>query len=165
MTKTSLVLTILGQDRPGLVDSLAQVVAEHGGNWVESRMAHLAGQFAGILRVEVAADRAELLTVALQDLAGTGLESVVQPDLVPTVEGQPPPVQLSLVGQDRPGIIREISQVAGGPGGECRGVEYRVHKTLPIPGKRCSVPRPSCGCRRMFRPMHSAKPWNRWPPT
>ena len=39
MPKTSLVLTILGQDRPGLVDSLAQVVAEHGGSWVESRMA------------------------------------------------------------------------------------------------------------------------------
>jgi len=116
MSKTSLVLTIIGQDRPGLVDSLAQVVAEHGGNWVESRMAHLAGKFAGILRVEVAAEQAELLNAALQDLAGAGLESVVHPISSPPVEGQPPPVQLSLVGQDRPGIIREISQVLAAQG-------------------------------------------------
>ncbi|MGI9430405.1 MAG: glycine cleavage system protein R, partial [Bythopirellula sp.] len=62
MSKTSLVLTVLGQDRPGLVDAIAQAVADHGGNWVESRMAHLAGHFAGILRVEVDADQAEALT-------------------------------------------------------------------------------------------------------
>lgn len=116
MSKTSLVLTILGQDRPGLVDSLAQVVAEHGGNWVESRMAHLAGQFAGILRVEVAAEQAEPLTNALKSLAGTGLESVVHPDLAVPVDCQTPPVHLSLVGQDRPGIIREISQVLASHG-------------------------------------------------
>ena len=50
---TDLVLTLIGPDRPGLVESLAKRVTAHGGNWVESRMAHLAGQFAGILRVEV----------------------------------------------------------------------------------------------------------------
>ena len=50
-----LVLTLIGADRPGLVESLAKRVAAHRGNWVESRMAHLAGQFAGILRVEVPA--------------------------------------------------------------------------------------------------------------
>jgi glycine cleavage system regulatory protein len=116
MSKTSLVLTILGQDRPGLIDSLAQVVAEHGGNWVESRMAHLAGQFAGILRVEVAAEQAEPLTEALKNLAGAGLESVVQRDLAAPVEGLPPLVLLSLVGQDRPGIIREVSQVLAAHG-------------------------------------------------
>jgi glycine cleavage system regulatory protein len=116
MSNTSLVLTVLGRDRPGLVDSLAQVVAEHGGNWVESRMAHLAGQFAGILRVEVAVEQAEPLTTALKNLAGVGLESVVQPDLAAPAEGQPPLVQLSLVGQDRPGIIREVSQVLAAHG-------------------------------------------------
>ncbi len=116
MPKTSLVLTILGQDRPGLVDSLAQTVAEHGGNWVESRMAHLAGQFAGILRVEVDPQQAEPLTAALKNLAGVGLESVVHPDLAAPVGGKLPLVQLSLVGQDRPGIIREISQVLAAHG-------------------------------------------------
>lgn len=111
MPKTSLVLTILGADRPGLVDSLAQVVARHGGNWVESRMAHLAGQFAGILRVEVDAQQAEALSAALQNLSSVGLESVVHPDRAAASDSQLPVVQLSLVGQDRPGIIREISRV------------------------------------------------------
>jgi len=116
MHKTSLVLTILGQDRPGLVDSLAQVVAEHGGNWVESRMAHLAGQFAGILRVEVDPQQAEPLTAALKNLAGAGLEAVVRPDRAPPIDVKQPLVQLSLVGQDRPGIIREISHVLAAHG-------------------------------------------------
>ena len=45
--KSYLVMTVLGNDRPGLVRSLADTVASHGGNWLESRMARLAGQFPG----------------------------------------------------------------------------------------------------------------------
>ena len=82
MSKTSLVLTILGDDRPGLVEPIARVVADHGGNWLESRMAHLAGQFAGILRVEVDADHAEALAAALRGLRDAGLESIIHPDAV-----------------------------------------------------------------------------------
>lgn len=116
MSKTSLVLTILGKDRPGLVGQVAELVAAHRGNWIESRMAHLAGQFAGILRVEVDADRAGPLTDAIAALSSEGLESVVHAD--PTL-GQPsnlPIVRLDLVGQDRPGIVREISRVLAAQG-------------------------------------------------
>lgn len=115
MSRTSLVLTVLGEDRPGLVDAIAQVVVDHGGNWIESRMAHLAGQFAGILRVEVDADKADALKEAINQLGnqpgGGGLESVVHADVVGAAPSENPVVQLSLVGQDRPGIVREISQV------------------------------------------------------
>jgi len=111
MSKTSLVLTILGQDRPGLVDSIAQAVAQHNGNWVESRMAHLAGQFAGILRVEVDADQAEALKTALGSLAEGGLQSTIHADASESVTTEKTVVQLSLVGQDHPGIVREISRV------------------------------------------------------
>ncbi len=111
MPKTSLVLTLLGEDRPGLVDAIAQTVAAHGGNWVESRMAHLAGQFAGILRVEVDAGRAEALTAAIRLLSEGGLKSTVFADAAEPNASQEPAVQLSLVGQDRPGIVREISRV------------------------------------------------------
>ncbi len=116
MGTTSLVLTVLGDDRPGLVESLARVVAEHGGNWVESRMAHLAGHFAGILRVEVDADRAEALAAALRALAASGLESIVHPDVATAAPLDRPLVRLDLVGQDRPGIVREISRVLAGQG-------------------------------------------------
>ncbi len=111
MPKTSLVLTILGEDRPGLVDSIAQTVAAHNGNWVESRMARLAGQFAGILRVEVDAEQAEALTAAISSLSEGGLKSTVLADAVEPDASQKPAVHLSLVGQDRPGIVREISHV------------------------------------------------------
>src|SRR3954462_12634812 len=77
MPNTSLVLTVLGQDRPGLVESIARVVAEHGGNWIESRMAHVAGHFAGILRVEIGANQSEALTAALRGLAASGLELII----------------------------------------------------------------------------------------
>lgn len=111
MSKTSLVLTILGQDRPGLVESIAQLVAEHDGNWVESRMAHLAGQFAGILRVEVDEDQADTLTAAIGALAEGGLKSTVLTTAAESTNDQRPIVKLSLVGQDRPGIVREITRV------------------------------------------------------
>lgn len=116
MEHTSLVLTILGPDQPGLVDSLARIVAEHGGNWLESRMAHLAGQFAGILRVEVAAERAESLTAAIKELTASGLETVVSANpTLPLVAGGTV-VQLDLVGIDQPGIVRRISQVLAARG-------------------------------------------------
>lgn len=113
---TSLVLTILGQDRPGLVESIAQLVADHGGNWLESRMAHLAGQFAGILRVEVPEDQAENLTAALRTLSDRGLESVVQTDGTAAPALPTPLVLLDVMGQDRAGIIREISRVLAASG-------------------------------------------------
>ncbi len=119
MSNTSLVLTILGADRPGLVESIARVVAEHGANWIESRMAHLAGQFAGILRVEVDADRAEALATALGALSAAGLQSIVTPDPAAACGlalSERPPIRLELVGQDRPGIVREITRVLASHG-------------------------------------------------
>jgi glycine cleavage system regulatory protein len=116
MDKTSLVITILGRDQPGLVDSLAAIVAEHGGNWVESRMAHLAGQFAGILRVEVAADRSAGLTAAIKDLQSRGLDSMVCTDLSQVTPAIGTIARLDLMGLDQPGIVRKISQVLAAQG-------------------------------------------------
>jgi glycine cleavage system regulatory protein len=116
MNKTSLVLTVLGQDHPGLVDSLAGVITEHGGNWVESRMAHLAGQFAGILRVEIDADKAEALTAAVKALTPSGLESMVSSDTTPAADTTGTVVQLDLMGVDQPGIVRKVSQVLAARG-------------------------------------------------
>src|ERR1044072_596548 len=76
----SLVMTVIGNDRPGLVDSVASIVAEHGGNWLESRMSRLGGQFAGIVHVEVPADREQSLTKALKALDARGLSVVVHSD-------------------------------------------------------------------------------------
>ena len=106
----SIVLTVIGDDQPGLVDKLSAVIAEHGGNWEESRMAQLAGKFAGILRVSVADAQAEALTAAFQALDEEGLLHITA---APTDDGpaqtRKRALHLELVGQDHPGIVHDIS--------------------------------------------------------
>src|SRR5512135_3457920 len=105
----SLVMTVIGRDRPGLVESVAGLVAEHGGNWLESRMSRLGGQFAGILRVEVPGENERPLVAALKQLESRGLTVVVHADR-PQAGARPARQNvLEIVGQDRPGIVREIS--------------------------------------------------------
>ena len=104
-----LIITLVADDRPGIVEQVALVVARHGGNWQESRLATLADKFAGIVRVSVAeADHADLEAglLALRE------ESVV----VQVAHGASGAAlltrrqTLSVVGNDRPGIVREVSQ-------------------------------------------------------
>jgi glycine cleavage system regulatory protein len=112
----TLVMTIIGADRPGLVQLIATRVADHGGNWLESRMCHLGGQFAGILRAEVPGARVDELVKALQTLESAGLnvtihtESGAAPSAIGSVAA------LELVGQDRPGILRLVAGVLAAHG-------------------------------------------------
>ena len=109
---THLVLTVIGPDRPGLVSVLSDTIAAGGGNWLDSRMASLAGQFAGILLVDVASDRADELRAALQQLEGMGLRLVVaQGPVESAAVDHGRGLKLELIGQDRPGIVRDISRV------------------------------------------------------
>jgi glycine cleavage system regulatory protein len=106
----SLVLTVIGDDRPGIVERLAEQVLSVGANWEESRMARLSGKFAGLLRVSVDAARADDLASRLMALDSGGLTVVVER----TGEEHAAPVRalrLELVGNDHPGIIRDISRV------------------------------------------------------
>ncbi len=108
----TLVMTVIGADRPGLVQLVASRVADHGGNWLESRMCHLGGQFAGILRVEVAAERVDELVGALHRLEKDGLRVLVHSEgggAAAKIAGAVAVVEL--VGQDRPGILRSVSGV------------------------------------------------------
>jgi glycine cleavage system regulatory protein len=105
------VLTLAGPDRPGLISLVSEQVAAHGGSWTESRVAHLAGQFAGIVLASLPDDRIEPLRAAFVGLGSHGLTATLH-DAADT----PPPapeaaVSLSLVCQDRPGIIRDITRV------------------------------------------------------
>ena len=101
---------MVGADRPGLVESVAQIVASHGGNWLESRMARLGGQFAGIARVSIPADREAELRAALVGLDPKGLKVVVAPDpAAAPVAKAGVSVRLELVGLDRPGIVHQVT--------------------------------------------------------
>jgi glycine cleavage system regulatory protein len=111
-------MTIIGQDRPGLVESVARIVAGHGGNWLESRMSRLGGEFAGILRIEVPAEKRTALLNALATLQSGGLAVVVRPDdkPVPATAAAGRPAKIELVGHDKPGIVREITSALAAAG-------------------------------------------------
>lgn len=103
-----LVLTVIGDDRPGLVGELSAAIAAHQGNWLESSMSHLSGKFAGIVKVAVPGAQAEALKAALGRLAALKV-------MAESAAGKSVPagrrLKLALVGHDRIGIVREVSQV------------------------------------------------------
>ena len=111
--QTQLVLTILSDDKPGVVELLAHTITNHQGNWLESRMAHLAGKFAGILQVAVDSDSEAALREALGGLVDQGVKVVVEAAAA-SVKPSGKAFQFSVVGADRPGIVLEIAQAFAG---------------------------------------------------
>ena len=106
---TTLVLTFIANDRSGLVETLSETVTGQGGNWLESRMAHLAGKFAGIARIEIPPAKATALKDALLALESEGFSLTIEESTAGTaIEGTM--LSLDLVGPDHPGIVREISR-------------------------------------------------------
>ena len=106
---TSLVVTAIGPDRPGIVNELSDAAQRFGANWAASRMANLAGQFAGMVHFEVAEDRADALCKALSALESSGLRIVIARSPAGAAPGARRRVRLELVGHDRPGIVRDLS--------------------------------------------------------
>ena len=107
---TFLVLTVSGPDRPGLVEALSQTVANHRGSWLESRMARLAGHFAGVLRVSVPEEQVDALTRALQSLETKSLQIGVARSEMEPPASDARALRLEILGSDRPGIVRDISR-------------------------------------------------------
>ena len=105
----SLVVTVIGKDRPGLVESVSAVIEDAGASWVESRMAHLAGHFAGILRASVPAEKVEALTDSLQGLTASGLRVAVERSFEAS-EPRGNILCLELIGSDRPGIVHKVAE-------------------------------------------------------
>lgn len=104
------VMTMIGNDRPGLVEKVAGLVASHGGNWLESRMCHLGGEFAGILRLSIPGASEASFTNGLKELETGGLSIALRKDTAAAPAGERTYTQLEILGQDRPGIVREISR-------------------------------------------------------
>lgn len=124
-----LVLTVIAPDQPGLVEKLAQCVAEHGGNWLESRMSRMAGQFAGIVRVDVPAEAHAELGRALEALESQGIRLLLAPS---GAEPEPEwrPILLDVVGNDRPGIVRDITRLLAEHGVNLESLDTEV---VPAP--------------------------------
>ncbi|WP_137938637.1 ACT domain-containing protein [Chitinivorax sp. B] len=104
-----LVLTVIGDDKPGLVEQLSVTISRHQGNWLESSMSHLAGKFAGILKVSIPSNQADALKAALGNLSQLKVIAETSVDATPKQFNRK--LTLNLVGNDRIGIVREVSQV------------------------------------------------------
>jgi glycine cleavage system regulatory protein len=105
-----LVLTVIARDKPGIVEALSHEISRHDANWLGSRMARLAGEFAGIVEVSAPDASAEALRQALAGLGEKGLRVHVHESSLSEEQGFARILLLELVGHDRPGIVREIAQ-------------------------------------------------------
>ncbi len=104
----TMILSVVGSDRPGLTQALADAVLAAGGNWLESHLSRLGGLYVGSVRVEVAPDQVEALRDAVRAVDAQGLEVRIAPAIEePGLTGEA--VAFSLVGQDRPGIVRQVT--------------------------------------------------------
>jgi glycine cleavage system regulatory protein len=131
----ALVLTVIGEDRPGLVEALAELISAHDGSWDESRMARLAGHFAGVVQIHLPDERAEGLIAALPSLHERGLSaSVVDSDWPLAAVDHRQSIRLELVGQDRPGIVREISSALAALGVSVQDLRTVV-ESAPMSGE------------------------------
>lgn len=103
-------ITFIADDRPGVVRSLSEAVVRHGGNWLESRMAKLAGRFAGIVRVAVPQGREAEFDRAVAALEAVGL-TTLRIEAAPAVSAPAAVVayRLEIIGHDRPGIVHEFA--------------------------------------------------------
>jgi glycine cleavage system regulatory protein len=112
----SLVLTFVGDDRPGLVNAVSDKVAEFGGTWLESRSVRLAGKFAGVVLVRVPDENLIPLESALAKLAPSGLRISIERGAAAESEKPRRTVKLDVVGNERPGIVRDVTQALTGLG-------------------------------------------------
>ena len=110
MTNQLLVCAI-GEDRPGIVAQLTEVVARHGGNLEESRMAILGGEFAAIMLVTVALERVDAFKTELHRLNGDSLNVIVKPTqrLDPNRFKGHSYYDITLNGADHEGIVHKVS--------------------------------------------------------
>lgn len=113
--KSKMILSAIGSDRPGLTQALADAVYDAGGNWLESHLSRLGGKYVGAVLVEIEAGQLPALESAIRRVDATGLHVSV----LPAGDEAPPQgeaLRIELVGQDRPGIVREVTRVLAGLG-------------------------------------------------
>jgi glycine cleavage system regulatory protein len=131
----TLILSVIGSDRPGLTQALAGAVLSAGGNWLESHLSQLGGLYVGSVLVELDADGIDALREAVRAVDAQGLEVRIAP-AVEQSDAQGEAVQFTLVGQDRPGIVHQVTGVLSGLGANIEDFDTRLsvepHSGAPL---------------------------------
>ena len=140
-----IVLSLLTKDRPGVVKDLSNLALSHGANWLESRMAQLAGQFAGLVLLEVPENRVDELLTALQNFGDGGTQVLLSKgeDIQPLEAA----AHIELDGADHPGIVHQISQMLAASGVNILELSTAQHPAAmsaqPIFSARIAIDLPS----------------------
>lgn len=142
--KTHLVLTFTSPDRPGIVEELTKVVVQHGGNWEESRLARLCGDFAGIARITVEADQKAAVTANLKALESRGLVVVVKETHEPDTDSDFQVAKLVCSGADHEGIVSGVASQLSRMGINVEGMETSI---VPAPTTGTPVFQMACRLR------------------
>lgn len=126
----SLVMTVLGPDRPGLLEKLSATIDAHGGSWFESRLAQFAGYFAGILRFDCPDDQHDALLEALDHLAGLEVKVVREVDVPKRVTKK---LNFNVMGNHHTGLVRQIAATITRAGGNMEEL-ISERDPVPVPG-------------------------------
>lgn len=109
----TIILTVVGSDRPGLTQAIADAVFAAGGNWLESHLSRLGGKYVGSVLVALPEDRLEELEQAARKIDAFGIKvEIIASAKMDERSGEP--LTIEIVGQDRPGIVREVTTVLAG---------------------------------------------------
>ena len=122
----SIVLTIMADDQPGIVQSVSTVLHKHGGSWTQSSMSSLAGQFAGILLVSLPGEHSIACQQELHGLESQGLRVVAHISDKTDETEKTSEYILNLVGNDRPGIVHDITAILANHNVNVRDLETVV---------------------------------------
>ena len=123
----SIVFTVMAGDRPGLVETISEVVTRHSGNWVDSSMAHLGGEFAGIICAEIPTPNVSRFIKDLVALGDQDIEVHVRKDSKPELESEGDQATFEVTGADHPGIVHEISRVFARLGVNIEALQTEVY--------------------------------------
>jgi len=133
--KTYLVVTITCPDRPGIVERITEALVAQGANWEESRLARLGGDFAGIVLVSVAPDKADVLTGALMALADEQMTVLVKPTRPAADVPGGDLYHLRLTGADHEGIVHKVAAYLAS-----RGINVEAMETEVVPAPVTATP-------------------------
>lgn len=135
----TLILSVIGSDRPGLTQALAAAVLSAGGNWLESHLSRLGGLYVGSVLVELATDSIDRLRAAVQAVDAHGLEVRIAPAVEragPDKGASGDAIHFRLVGQDRLGIVHQVTAILSGLGVNIEAFETRIsaepHSGAPL---------------------------------
>lgn len=143
---SSIVLTILADDQPGIIQTVSNVLHKHGGSWTHSSMSSLAGQFAGILLASVPSENTSACQQELHALESQGLRIISHISRQPAATEEASVFVLDLVGNDRQGIVHDITTVLSNHNVNVQNLEtlveaasmggaelFRAHAALVVP--------------------------------